>query len=110
MDWIATCELKTFTGQVDRRIDHTRKLTRTRRAIVEQSRNGLIQGDGGLLPNTVSEGAIFCPECQGTGLNVRGAQLERPRYRLAQVPLAHLLSISKKYFSFTCFHISETIN
>jgi hypothetical protein len=93
------CELKKFTGQVDHRIDRTRKLTRTRRAIVEQSRSSVIQGEGGLF----SEGAVFCPECQGTGLNLRGSQLERPRYRLAQVHhcsppaapnyLYHLLSI-----------------
>ncbi|CAM6082047.1 unnamed protein product [Calypogeia fissa] len=87
IDWISICEVKTFTGQVDHRIDHTRKLTRTRRAIVEQSRNAVIQGGdgGGLLSTSISEGAIFCPECQGTGLKLRGAQLERPRYRLAQV-------------------------
>lgn len=87
IDWISICEVKTFTGQVDHRIDHTRKLTRTRRAIVEQSLNAVIQGgdSGGRLSTSISEGAIFCPECQGTGLKLRGAQLERPRYRLAQV-------------------------
>lgn len=30
-------------------------------------------------------GPLFCPECQGTGVEVHNHQLEQPRYRLVQV-------------------------
>ncbi|BBM99137.1 hypothetical protein MPTK1_1g19050 [Marchantia polymorpha subsp. ruderalis] len=83
IDWISICEVKTFSGALDHRIDRTRKLLKSRRAIIEQTlKRGTIQDDGS---NPFVDGAVFCPECQGTGLKVRGAQLERPRYRLAQV-------------------------
>ncbi|KAL3701040.1 hypothetical protein R1sor_019062 [Riccia sorocarpa] len=81
IDWISMYEVKIFSGTLDHGIDRSRRLSKSRRAIIGQLKKGSVQEGS----SSVVEGNVFCPECQGTGLKVRGSQLERPRYRLSQV-------------------------
>ncbi|KAL2650705.1 hypothetical protein R1flu_018833 [Riccia fluitans] len=81
IDWISMYEVKIFSGALDHGIERSRRLSKSRRSAVGHLKKGSIQEGS----SSGVDGNVFCPECQGTGLKVRGSQLERPRYRLSQV-------------------------
>ncbi|KAH7332503.1 hypothetical protein KP509_20G091400 [Ceratopteris richardii] len=74
IDWILLCESKFWRARTAKKdaprmrgqINKKPRRVRTKTAIQ-------------------SCGPLFCPECQGTGIQVRSHQLEKPRYRLVQV-------------------------
>lgn len=74
MDWILLCESKFWSARIVKK-----DAARMRGQINKKPRRGKAR------PTIQSCGPLFCPECQGTGIEVHGHQLEQPRYRLVQV-------------------------
>eukprot|EP00249_Psilotum_nudum_P022393 c28501_g1_i1 orf=612-2114(-) len=74
--WVLLCEVKSWIAQsVGCRTD------------AQKLQNHLIEKwhSTGLKIIAGSNGPIFCPECQGTGVRFLGTELEHPRFRLSQV-------------------------
>ncbi|KAI5056345.1 hypothetical protein GOP47_0028163 [Adiantum capillus-veneris] len=74
MDWILLCESKFWCARTVKK-----DAPRMRGQINKKPRRGKARS------TIQSCGPLFCPECQGTGIEVHGHQLEQPRYRLVQV-------------------------
>lgn len=74
IDWILLCESKFWSSRTVKK-----DARRMRGQISKKPRRGKAKATVGI------SGPLFCPECQGTGAEVRCHQLEQPRYRLAQV-------------------------
>jgi len=84
IDWIAFCEAKAWKASHSE--NRNKKVRRSRQTVVDQSLDPSGRQDvAGTKTGIGEDGVIFCPECQGTGVKVHSAQLERPRFRLAQV-------------------------
>eukprot|EP00250_Pteridium_aquilinum_P028621 c37497_g1_i1 orf=253-1653(-) len=74
IDWILLCESKFWSARAVKN-----NAPRMRGQINKKPRRGKAKA------TIQSSGPLFCPECQGTGVEVHSHQLEQPRYRLAQV-------------------------
>lgn len=74
IDWILLCESKFWSARVVKK-----DAPRMRGQINKKPRRGKAKA------TIQSCGPLFCPECQGTGVEVHNHQLEQPRYRLVQV-------------------------
>lgn len=92
IDWIAFCEAKAWSESC--KVNRNKKSRKSRQAGLDQTLGGDNKQESGTKTGVVEEGAIFCPECQGTGAKVKGSQLERPRFHLAQVLAIWRLSVA----------------
>lgn len=58
--------------------------------------------DGDVNSSITQVHSVFCPECQGTGMNIQGEELEKPRIALSQVCIFWKINFLSFTFS-SCF-------
>lgn len=77
--WILLCEMEMYAKQFD--ATKTKRRPR-RKAGTKQSESGNFSEIKGIRKQIYSS---FCPECQGTGVNIDGNELEKPTVPLSEM-------------------------
>lgn len=102
IEWIAFCEAKAWSASFA--VKGNKKPRKVKQTGGCQPVDSVASQDNGGAKTEIGEGrGIFCPECQGTGVKLKGGQLERPRFRLAQVICLKIFGLCKTATFFRCY-------
>lgn len=81
--WILLCELETYGKPVDEPKVETKAKRRSKRKTgAKHSAKGKKDE---IKPVRRQIYSVFCPECQGTGISIKGDDLEKPTVPLSEV-------------------------
>lgn len=99
MHWILLSELEIHNNH----FGGSEVKQRSRKKVGVKKKEQVKDGDVKFIGKKIY--SVFCPECQGTGIDIHGDELERP-----PVSLSEVFKLNSPLFILICFVILSSFN